>query len=84
MNLESIGASLLLIISVVGAIYAIMKIMFKDIFIAISALDGKIVLMDTHISEIKTENTLMESRWVETNKRMDGVYHILLKRIKEE
>lgn len=84
MTLESIGASLLLIISVVGTIYAIMKIMFKDIFIAISALDGKIVLMDTHISEIKTENTLMENRWVETNKRMDGVYHILLKRIKEE
>lgn len=26
----------------------------------------------------------MDKRWVETNKRMDGVYHILLKRIKDE
>jgi len=26
----------------------------------------------------------MEKYWIETNKRMDGVYHVLLKRIKEE
>ena len=26
----------------------------------------------------------MEQRWIETNKRMDGVYHVLLMRIKEE
>ena len=26
----------------------------------------------------------MDKRWIETNKRMDGVYHILLMRIKDE
>lgn len=84
MNLESIAAALLLIFSVIGAIVGTMKFMLKDVFTAISVLDGKVALMDAHVQEIKKDNTLMEQRWVETNKRMDGVYHVLLKRIKEE
>lgn len=77
MTLDAIIAALLMIITVVGAIFGTMKFMLKDVFTAIHVMDG-------HVKEIKQENIEMEKRWIETNKRMDGVYHILLKRIKEE
>lgn len=69
MNIESIAAALLFIISIMSAIYGMMKFMLRDITAAVS-------LMDKHVNELRSDIK-------EANKRMDGVYHILLKRIKE-
>jgi hypothetical protein len=76
-NLNQLSSTIIFLITVCGAIFAMMKFMLKDVIKAIQT-------MDEHISEIKEENKQMEKRWIETNKRMDGVYHLLLKRIKEE
>jgi uncharacterized protein Yka (UPF0111/DUF47 family) len=81
MNFESVAASLLFLITVCGAIYGMMKFMLKDITAAVS-------LMDKHVNELRTDlketNTRMDKLWCEANNRMDGVYHVLLKWIKEE
>lgn len=39
---------------------------------------------DTKYEKQEKKFEMHEQRWIETNKRMDGVYHILLMRIKGE
>jgi len=73
MTMEIFLQTVLVIISVCGAIYGMMNFLLKDIF-------TKLNLIDSHISEIKEDQKKMDQRVTETNKRMDGVYHLLIKR----
>ncbi len=74
MTLEIFLQTLLVIISVCSAIYGMFKFLLKDIL-------SKITLIDDHILDIKNENKRMDQRVTETNKRMDGIYHILIKKV---
>lgn len=73
MTLEIFLQTVLVIVGVCGAIYGMMNFLLKDIY-------DKLVLIDSHISEIKEDHKKMDQRVTETNKRMDGVYNVLLKR----
>lgn len=73
MDLKTIVEASIFIITACGAIYGMMKFLLKDIM---SRLD----LIDKHIGEIKDDQTKMDQRVLETNKRMDGVYNVLLAR----
>lgn len=61
-------------LSAVALIYAMIRNFRKD-------MDEKFKVLGDEFREEYKENN---KRWIETNKRMDGVYHILLKRIGEE
>lgn len=71
MTMEIFLQTVLVIISVCAAIYGMMNSMLKDIY-------TKLNLIDSHISEIKEDQKKMDQRVMETNKRMDGVYNVLL------
>lgn len=73
MDLNVILQAILVIITVCGAIYGVMKFLLKDVIAQLTSIDR-------HIVEIKDDQKKMDQRVTETNKRMDGVYHILLKR----
>lgn len=77
MTLEIFLQTVLVIVGVCGAIYGMMNFLLKDIY-------SKLILIDNHITEIKEDNQKMDQRVTETNKRMDGVYHILLKRTENQ
>lgn len=57
-------------IGIVGFVYTIIRNFRTD--------------FDNRFDKMEQQCNLQDQRWIETNKRMDGVYHILLKRIKEE
>lgn len=80
MNLEIFLQTLLVIIGVSGGIYGMMNFLLKDIYAILSVIDKRLTMVDNHISEIKDDQKRMDQRVTETNKRMDGVYNILLKR----
>lgn len=73
MDLNIILQAIIVIITVCGAIYGVMKFLLKDVVAQLTSIDR-------HIVEIKDDQKKMDKRVTETNKRMDGVYHILLKR----
>jgi hypothetical protein len=58
----------------VGLIYAFLRNFKTDINSHIDRLEGG-------IKDIKEDNKKMDQRVTETNKRMDGVYHLLLKKL---
>ena len=66
---ESIGL-IAACVTIIAFVYGVMR-NFKDAIIKEMREENK---------ERKEENRKMDQRVVETNKRMDGVYHILLKR----
>lgn len=80
MNLEIFLQTVLVIVSVCGAIYGMMNFLLKDIYAKLIMIDHRLTMVDNHIIEIKDDQKKMDQRVTETNKRMDGVYHILLKR----
>lgn len=57
-------------IAIVGIVYTFLRNFKTDINSHIDRL----------VTEIKDDQKKMDQRVIETNKRMDGVYHILLKR----
>lgn len=61
----------------VGLIYAFLRNFKTDINTHITDINIHIDKIDR---EWKEESRKMDQRVIETNKRMDGVYHILLKR----
>lgn len=73
MNLEIFLQTALVIVGVCSAIYGMMNFLLKDIY-------AKLALIDLHILEMKDDQKKMDQRVTETNKRMDGVYNVLLKR----
>ncbi len=77
MDLKVIAETLIFIITVCGAIYGVMKFLLKDVI-------AQLTLIDRHIIEIKDDQKKMDQRVMETNKRMDGVYNVLLKRTENQ
>ncbi len=75
MNLDPLFQALIALITVGTAIFGVMKFLLKDIM-------TKLSLMDQHILEIKQNQSKFDKQILECNKRMDGVYHILIKRLK--
>lgn len=70
-NLDIYIQTAIALIAVISAIYAMMKFLLKDIYI-------KLIAIDKHILEIKEDQKKVDQRVLETNKRMDGVYNVLL------
>lgn len=64
-------------IGIVGFVYAFMRNFKTDINSHIDRMGNQISDLT---KEMKEETRKMDQRVTETNKRMDGVYHILLKR----
>lgn len=64
-------------ITTIGVIYGFMRNFKSDINTHIDKMGTQIGEL---AKEMKEENKKMEQRVIETNKRMDGVYYILLKR----
>jgi FtsZ-binding cell division protein ZapB len=64
-------------IATIATIYTFLRNFKEDINKHIDAVTNR---LDIHIKETKEENQRMNQRVTETNKRMDGVYHILLTR----
>jgi hypothetical protein len=69
---------------VVGLIYGFMRNLKTDINIHVDRIKDNVDRMEGKIDKLakdmKEENRMMEQRITESNRRMDGVYHILLKR----
>lgn len=64
-------------IATIGTIYTFLRNFKTDINAHIDAVTTR---LDAHIQETKEESRKMDQRVMETNRRMDGVYHVLLKR----
>lgn len=64
-------------IATIAIIYTFLRNFKEDIN---KHIDAVINRLDIHMKETKEENQRTNQRVTETNKRMDGVYHILLKR----
>lgn len=64
-------------VATIAVIYTFLRNFKEDINKHIDAVTNR---LDTHIQETKDENRKMDQRVMETNKRMDGVYNVLLKR----
>jgi peptidoglycan hydrolase CwlO-like protein len=80
MTFEIFLQTVLVIVSVCGAIYGMMNFLLKDIYAQLKLIDNHINLVNGNINEIKEDHKKMDQRVLETNKRMDGVYNVLLKR----
>jgi hypothetical protein len=65
-------------LTVVGLIYTFMRNFKSDINDHIDTINTR---MDNTSKEWKDEVRKMDQRVIETNKRMDGVYHVLLKKV---
>jgi len=60
-------------IATIGVIYGFLRNLKFD-------LNSHIDRLETHVRE---ENAKMDQRVMETNKRMDGIYHLLLKKLEK-
>jgi hypothetical protein len=77
MNLASICAAVLFLLTLSGSIYGMMRFLLKDITAAVA-------LMDKHVNELRDDIKIANKRLDEQGTRIDNAYHVLLKRIKEE
>lgn len=64
-------------VAIIGFVYGFLRNFKADVNKHMDAIGLK---LDEHIKETKIENAKMDQRVMETNKRMDGVYHLLIKR----
>lgn len=60
-------------ITIIGFVYTIIRNFRSD-------FDTR---FDQRFDKLERKLESQEQRWVETNKRMDGVYHMLLKKMSE-
>lgn len=67
-------------IAMIAIIYTFLRNFKEDINSNIDRLDKRIDKMEMRFTEVSAK---MDQRVMETNKRMDGVYNILLSRIQK-
>lgn len=86
MSIEAIITALVALISIGGGIYGIQKFLLRDIHIQLDLIEKhfnlKLTSIDQHIIETKQQQMKMDQQILESNKRMDGVYNILIKGMK--
>ena len=72
-------------IAIVSFFYGIMINFKNDVNSHIDQMGKRTDLMgkriDDHIIDYRKDIALMDQRVMETNKRMDGIYHLLLKKL---
>lgn len=66
-----------MVLTIVGTNITLMAFFAGFIFWVVNRFDSD---MKNIASELKEENRRMDQLWMESNRRMDGVYHILLKK----